>query len=282
MAMKKYISLLPLLLLFLITGCSSDDSSTEAPLAARNLLNVAYGPDMQQIMDVYLPEGRDENTKVIVLVHGGAWASGSKNDVTPLVSVLQQRFPDHAVVNIDYRLATETSPALPKQTDDIETMLDYLEAAGYHISDDYAFIGFSAGAHLSMLYAYAHDTDSDVKAIVNIVGPADFTDPEYLSHELYPFAALYLTGTSTPTMEQIEAISPAGYITAQSAPTLTFYGGQDPLVPASQGPGLKAKLDAAGVYNEFNFYPDGGHGDWDAATFAEVYNKVEAFLQVRL
>ena len=44
---------------------------------------------------------------------------------------------------------------------------------------------------------------------------------------------------------------------------------------------LKAKLDAAGVYNEFNFYPDGGHADWDATTFAEVYNKVEAFLQAR-
>ncbi|MCW4467581.1 alpha/beta hydrolase [Flavobacterium sp. MFBS3-15] len=279
--MKKYISLLPLLLLFLITGCSSDDSTTQAPLAARNILNVPYGPDPQQSMDVYLPEGRDENTKVIVLVHGGAWTSGSKADVAPLVPVLQQRFPNHAVVNINYRLATETSPALPKQTDDIEAVLDYLETSDYEVSDDYAFIGFSAGAHLSMLYGYAHDTDHDVKAIVNVVGPADFTDPDYLSHDLYPIAALYLTGTSAPTMEQIEAISPASHITGESAPTLTFYGGQDPLVPASQGPRLKAKLDEAGVYNEFNFYPDGGHADWDATTFAEVYNKVEAFLQAR-
>lgn len=279
--MNKYLSLLPLLLLFLVTGCNSDDSTTQASLAARNILNVAYGNDAQQSMDVYLPAGRDENTKVIVLVHGGAWTSGSKDDVTSLVPILQQRFPNHAVVNINYRLATETSPAMPKQIDDIESVLDYLEASDYHISDDYAFVGFSAGAHLSMLYAYAHDMDHDVKAIVNVVGPADFTDPEYLSHNLYPIAALYLVGTSAPTAEQIASISPASHITAQAPPTLTFYGGQDPLVPATQGPRLKAKLDEAGVYNEFNFYPDGGHADWDIATFGEVYNKVEAFLQAR-
>ncbi|MGQ2983922.1 alpha/beta hydrolase fold domain-containing protein [Flavobacterium sp.] len=279
--MKKYLSLLPLLFLFLITGCSSDDSTTDAPLTARNILNVAYGSDAQQSMDVYLPAGRDEDTKVIVLVHGGAWTSGSKDDITSLVSLLQQRFPSHAIVNINYRLATENSPAMPKQIDDIESVLNHLEASDYHVSDDYAFIGFSAGAHLSMLYAYAYDTEHDVKAVVDVVGPADFTDPEYLAHDLYPVAALYLVGTSAPTTAQIASISPASHITTQSPPTLSFYGGVDPLVPATQGPRLKAKLDQAGVYNEFNFYPDGGHGDWDVATYAEVYNKVEAFLMNR-
>src|ERR1044072_2692130 len=89
--MKKYFILLPALLLFLVTGCSTDDKST-APLAVQNILNVAYGTDSQQTMDVYLPAGRDEATKVVVLVHGGAWSSGSKDDVSPLVPVLQQRF----------------------------------------------------------------------------------------------------------------------------------------------------------------------------------------------
>ncbi|WP_294822373.1 alpha/beta hydrolase [uncultured Flavobacterium sp.] len=279
--MKKYISLLPMLFLFLISGCSPDDATIKTPIAAKNLIDVRYGPDTQQSMDVYLPANRDENTKVIVLVHGGAWTSGSKEDVTSLVTLLQQRFPGHAVVNINYRLATETSPALPKQIDDIKSVLEYLEGSDYHISDDYAFIGFSAGAHLSMLYSYAHDDDHDVKAICNVVGPADFTDPQYLSHSLYPIAATYLVGTPEPTPQQIAAISPVSHISAQAPPTLTFYGGVDPLVPASQGPRLKAKLDQAGVYNEFNFYPDGGHADWDLATFAEVYNKVEAFLNAR-
>lgn len=277
--MKKYILLLPALFLFLVTGCSSDDKATSAPLAAKTILNVAYGSDPKQQMDVYLPEGRDQDTKVIVLLHGGAWYSGSKDDLALFVPLLQQRFPEYAIVNMGYRLATETSPAMPKQTDDIQNVLDYIESSDYHVSDDYAFIGFSAGAHLSMLYSYKFDTDHDGKAVVNLVGPADFTDPAYTVHPLYPIAGQYLLGTSEPTQQQIESLNPVSHITPQSPPTITFYGGQDPLIPASQGPRLKAKLDEEGVYNEFNFYPDGGHADWDNATFAEVYDKIEHFLR---
>lgn len=273
---------MPALLLFLITGCSSDDMTTAAPLTARNITNVAYGTDSEQTMDVYLPAGRNNATKVVVLVHGGAWASGSKDDVTSLVPILQQRFPDHAIVNINYRLATDTSPAMPKQIDDIQKVLDYIAASDYHVADDYAFIGFSAGAHLAMLYSYGYDDAHHVKAVCNVVGPADFTDPAYLSHQLYPIASQFLLGTTAPTPQQIASISPTNYITPQSPPTITFYGGQDPLVPASQGPRLKAKLDQESVYNEFNFYPNGGHGDWDAATFQEVYARIDTFLRQRL
>jgi acetyl esterase/lipase len=280
--MKKYL-LLQIMLLFLITGCSSDDSdNNNEPLAARNILNVAYGSDSQQTMDIYLPAGRDEDTKVIILVHGGAWTSGSKDDITSLVPLLQQRFPEHAVVNINYRLATDTSPAMPKQINDIDEVISHLKNIDYVISDDYAFIGFSAGAHLSMLYSYEYDTDHDVKAVCNVVGPADFTDPAYATHPAYQMAGLYLIGTSTPSQQQIGAVSPVTHINAQSAPTITFYGGQDPLIPASQGPRLKAKLDQEGVYNEFNFYPEGGHGDWDPVTYQQVYVKIENFIRQRL
>ena len=271
-----------MLLLFLNLGCSSSDDSAAKNLAAKDMYNVAYGSDSQQTMDVYLPEGRsDEDTKVIVLVHGGSWVSGSKEDMAFMVPVLREEFPDHAIVNINYRLATNVKPAYPMQVNDIEAVLDELEDGDYHVSDDYAFIGASAGAHLSMLYSYKHDTDHDVKAIIDIVGPADFTDPAYLEHELYPVAALVLTGTQNPTPGQIAEVNPAQYITADAPPTLTFYGGVDPLVPASQGPRLKAKLDEFGVYNEFNFYPDGGHGDWDQETMNDVYSRAINFLMQR-
>lgn len=276
--MKK-ILYLPVALLFLTLGCSSDDTKS-GPLAAKDMFNVAYGSDEQQTMDVYLPAGRsDEDTKVIVLIHGGSWVAGSKEDMAFIVPIVRAQFPDHAIVNINYRLATNVSPAYPKQIDDIQAVLDELEDGDYHVSDDYALIGASAGAHLSMLYAYKHDIENDVKVVCDIVGPADFTDPEYISHELYPVAALVLTGTQNPTQDQIDAVNPVGYITTEAPPTISFYGGVDPLVPASQGPRLKAKLDEFGVTNEFNFYPDGGHGDWDQATMLEVTQKLTAFLQ---
>ena len=77
--MKKLL-LLPFLLLFLV-GCNSDDETEiSGNLEAQTLLNVAYGNDPQQTMDVYLPENRTADTKVFVLVHGGFWYAGSKED----------------------------------------------------------------------------------------------------------------------------------------------------------------------------------------------------------
>jgi len=276
--MKKLFIIIFVSVLF---GCSADDNNTPQYDAstAITLNNVAYGSDPQQTMDVFLPAGRTNATKTIILIHGGAWIAGDKADFANVVPGIQAEFPDYAVVNLNYRLATTTSPAYPKQIDDIELAIAKLKNGGYTLSDDYAIIGSSAGAHLAMLYAYRFDTGHEVKAIIDIVGPADFTDPQYLAHPLYAFAAQNLIGTSTPTAAQIQEVSPAAYITAQSAPTIMFYGGQDPLVPANQGPRLRDKLNQFGVYNEFNFYADGGHGDWDEATFTEVYANLSTFLQ---
>lgn len=277
--MKKLL-LLPLLFLFLI-GCGSDDSNTTDPvvetLPAKTLMDVAYGTDPMQKMDVYLPEGRTDDTKVVVLIHGGFWVAGDKADMTAAVPVIKQNFPGYAIVNINYRLAGLGSPAYPKQIEDIQKVLQHLEGSDYVVSDDYAFVGVSAGAHLSMLYAYKYDTEHDVKVVADIVGPADFTDPAYAEHPQYENAAMALLGTATPTAQQIAEVNPVEFITTQSAPTISFYGGQDELIPSSQGGILEGALNADGVPNEFNFYPDGGHFDWDMATMQDMYSKLIPF-----
>lgn len=277
--MKKLL-LLPFLFLFII-GCGSDDSNTTAPvvetLSAKTLMDVAYGTDPMQKMDVYLPEGRTDDTKVVVLIHGGFWVAGDKADMTGAVPVIKQNFPGYAIVNINYRLAGLGSPAYPKQIEDIQKVLQHLEGSDYVVSDDYAFVGVSAGAHLSMLYAYKYDTEHDVKVVADIVGPADFTDPAYAEHPQYENAAMALLGTTTPTPHQIAEVNPVEYITTQSAPTISFYGGQDELIPSSQGGILEGALNASGVPNEFNFYADGGHFDWDMLTMQDMYSKLVLF-----
>lgn len=276
--MKKLL-FLPFLLLFLVSCSSDDQTEVNGNLEAQTLLNVAYGNDPQQTMDVYLPENRTADTKVFVLVHGGFWYAGSKEDFNDAVPLLKQYFPDHAIVNINYRLAVFNSPAYPKQIEDIQKVFQFLENSDYSISDDYAMIGVSAGAHLSMLYAYKYDTQHDVKAVCDIVGPADFTDQNYTTHPEYENAAIALLGTTTPTQEQILEVNPVTHITAQSPPTISFYGGQDYLIPTTQGPRLETVLNNAGVYNEYNLYPDGGHFDWDLATMTDMYSKLIPFLQ---
>lgn len=281
--MKKLL-LFSFMSLFLIMGCGGDDTETitDDTSVAKDFLNVSYGSDAEQKVDIYLPAGRTENTKVILLLHGGSWVAGNKSDMAYLVPTIKQAFPTAAIVNINYRLATNNSPAFPKQIEDIQKVIEHLESDKYTISDDYAFIGFSAGGHLAMLYSYAYDNDHDVKAVCDVVGPADFLDPEYLSHPLFASASQSLLGFANPTEEQIVSLNPVSHITAQSPPTISFYGGVDPLVPASQGPRLKAALDNVGVYNEFNFYEDGGHADWDMLTMMEVNAKIGAFLNAHL
>jgi acetyl esterase/lipase len=286
MQMKKSLLLLIAFISFL-TGCSSDDNKASLPTddtaVAKEYTNVAYGNDPQQTMDVYLPANRTETTQVIVLIHGGAWISGSKEDFADYIPTIKAGFPDCAIVNINYRLATENSPAFPKQTDDLKSVFNYLEnRSGYTIDNSYLLIGASAGAHLAMLYGYKYDTDHEVKAIVNIVGPADFLDPTYVSHPLYPIAAQYLLGTTTPSQTQIQEVNPVSHITAQAPPTISFYGGMDPLIPATQGPRLKQALDTAGVANNYTLYPEGGHGDWDEPTMTDALTKLTLFLQQHL
>lgn len=246
------------------------------------LLGVNYGHDAEQVMDVYLPAKRNEDTKVFILLHGGGWSGGSKDRLNYFVPMLREEFPNHAIVNMDYRLASFESPAFPKQVQDIETAIAFIEESDYNIGNQYTFIGFSAGAHLAMLYSYRHDANHNVKALCSVVGPSDFTDPFYVTHPYYQYAAMYLLGLSKDHPEAVLGISPASFVNPQSPPTILFYGGKDPLVPQSQAERLKAKLDANGVYNEYYLYENGGHSKWEASIAENFREKLVAFIKKRM
>ncbi|MBF6608568.1 MAG: alpha/beta hydrolase [Flavobacterium sp.] len=274
---------LPVMLLLLNFGCNDSDTETPDPiLPAQELLNVSYGQDAEQKMDVYLPQGRtDETTKTFILVHGGGWSGGSRTDFNYVVPLLKAQFPNHAIVNIDYRLGTMQSPGFPKQIQDIEMMISFLKNSDYNISDQYAFIGASAGAHLSLLYSYHFDPLHEVQAVCSIVGPTDFTDPAYTGNPLFQYGLMALVGNANYSLnpEVFIEVSPTSHISPQSPPTIMFYGGQDPLIPISQGTRLRDKLENAGVYNEFYLYSDGGHGNWNLQIMADFQQKLIAFLK---
>jgi len=245
------------------------------------LLDVAYGNDPEQKMDLYLPMKRNEDTKVFILLHGGGWSGGSRDRLHYFIPMLREEFPDHAIVNMDYRLASFESPAFPKQVQDVETAIAFIEEGNYNIGNQYAFIGMSAGAHLAMLYSYRHDMHRNVKAVCSIVGPSDFTDPFYVSHPYYQYAAMYLLGHSKSHEDAVFGISPANFVNPLSPPTILFYGGKDPLVPRSQAERLKAKLDANGVYNEYYLYENGGHSKWEASIAENFRTKLVAFIKAK-
>jgi acetyl esterase/lipase len=282
---------LALLLLFISFGnysCSDDDTiineqQDALPLEFRQELNVSYGTDSDQVFDIYLPANRTTETKVMILVHGGGWTSGDKADMNPFKDIMLEELPNIAIVNINYRLADADNQPYPMQINDITTIVNLLKANqnDYVISSDIGFLGTSAGAHLSMLWSYAFDTQNDVKMVASVVGPTNFTDPAYLNNEdplLQEIINTFGIDTSTAYLEEI---SPYHQATSSSPPTILFYGGQDPLIPTSQGVDMDTRLTTLGVTHQFTLYPNAGHG-WVGLELLDTWAKLKAFTQTHL
>lgn len=297
--MKKIFYLLILIIStsFIISSCTSDDTTIDEdiiidePLTSETILNVSYGENSQQVYDIYLPAGRSSNkTKIVVLVHGGGWTSGDKADMENFVSTIQLLHPNHAIVNINYILASTTAPfipAFPNQFLDIGRVIDQIinQKEDLQVLPEFGLIGTSAGAHISLMYDYVYDTNDAVKMVADIVGPTDFTDPFYSDNPLFSLVLTalvdeneYPNGTNYP-----EITSPVFQVSTNSSPTIMFYGNQDPLVPLTNGELLKTNLTNASVTNSFTVY-DGGHGNWDEASLLnlqlQLINFIETYLPV--
>tara|TARA_R110000850_G_scaffold30630_2_gene84229 strand:+ start:78505 stop:79410 length:906 start_codon:yes stop_codon:yes gene_type:complete len=299
--MKKYLLprvLTAFTLIFFFISCSSDDSSQEniqddptddpvTELEAEERFDVSYGPNDKQNYDIYLPAGRtDETTKVLVLIHGGGWTSGDKDDMTEFVSLIQDSYPNYAIVNTNYVLAEIGTPAFPNQFLDIQSVVNKVtaEKEDLQIKPEFGFIGVSAGAHLALMYDYVYDTEDQVKFVTNIVGPTDFTDPFYADDPSFALALSILVDASAyPAGSNLsEAVSPVYQVSASSSPTLLFYGDQDPIVPLSNGTSLSQALDAAAIENIFTIY-EGGHGDdWSLDDREDLQLKLTTYIETYL
>lgn len=266
----------------LLSSCSKD----EAGIGYKELLNQSYGSDTSQILDLYLPANRSvAATKVVIMLHGGAWYAGSKQDFDPYISTIKQNWPEACIVNANYRLATATTNKHPAQLDDIQLLLNYVNAkqTEWMVSKNYGMMGVSAGAHLAMLYAYTRDVaPKQIKALGSIVGPADLTDPYYRSNALGIQALQNYLGK---TWQQDSVLyfntSPIHKITAQTPPIALFYGGQDLLVPSNQYTAMVAKLTQLGIPHEKYFYPNEGHVFTDLNT-KDAIVKLIAFFKGKL
>jgi acetyl esterase/lipase len=274
-------------IVLLFTSCSKDDNTSGNDTT---LLNVSYSLDAAQKMDVYLPSGRTTaNTKVIILIHGGGWTSGDKADFTSIVDTLKRRLPGYAIFNLNYRLSASSNNLFPTQETDVKAAVEFIHSrsADYEISDKYVLMGASAGAHLAMLQAYKYNVPVKAKAVVSFFGPADLTDMYNNPVGGNPFYSQILAGAIGATPAQNPSIytnsSPVNFINSNSAmPTILFHGGLDPLVNPSQSTAVQTKLIAAGITNQYVFYPSGGHGDWDAATYTDSFNKIQLFLEANV
>lgn len=279
--MKKSLVFVICFIFFLLIGCKESKINLGNHISFDKEENIHYGNNPEQVMDLYIPDKKvSEEKEVFIIIHGGGWRSGNKSQLTFFALSMMQRFPDHAFVNMNYRLASPVQYALPNQTDDIKSVITFLKKK-LSYKPKVILMGNSAGAHLSMLYAYHFDADKNVKAVINIVGPANLSDEGFKSYEEYSFVEKHLVDPKILPVKTsaVNFASPVHWINTTSSPTLSYYGTTDRVVPLSQNKILDSILSKNNVIHE-SYEFNGGHLDWDKQphnTF--LMNKIEAFLK---
>ncbi|MCJ9749125.1 alpha/beta hydrolase [Neorhizobium sp. BETTINA12A] len=103
-------------------------------------------------MDIYVPDGA-ANAPVIFMVHGGAWAIGSKSTSRVVDNKVAYWLPKGFIfVSVDNRLLPEADPLV--QAQDVVKALATAQEKVRSLGGDprrFVLMGHSAGAHLVML-----------------------------------------------------------------------------------------------------------------------------------
>lgn len=283
--MKRHI--IYFILVAAVAASCTKEREPEVVLNEARYSNISYGSDERHKMDVYLPEGRDEQTPVVVMIHGGAWISGDKADLGFVEQMLNMSpLSKFVFISINYRFATSENQ-FDDMLDDIGAALEMVstKSGEWGIRDQgYTLLGVSSGAHLALLYAYGVQSAGEVKTVVSIAGPTDLltltTDPaENILLATMLVGAPFNEMHTHPRFRQASPL----YQVDKAISTLLIHGTADLVVPYEQSVALKAALDAKSVPNKLVTLEGIGH-DLDKVDFStslEVFGEVRTWIRTR-
>lgn len=101
--MYKSVFVLLLYFLLLITSSCSEDTlaGKNTSLEAIDMINLEYGSESLQKYDIYLPQNRSLEAKVLIVIHGGGWKAGNKSEMAGFKDFIRDQLPAIAVVNMN-------------------------------------------------------------------------------------------------------------------------------------------------------------------------------------
>lgn len=244
-------------------------------------LDIRYGNEAGQTMDIYYPMNGDRVAEnVMILVHGGGFGAGDKGDYTEVVKALRLKFRDVMFVNVNYRLATPESPALPKQLDDIGSALHYLESDSNFHPEKLIINGASAGAYLSLMYALTRDTEHRITAVIASSCIFDFNDPEFKKRAVAPkiFTSMFGSDSTKWTSELLSGYSIVNHVSQSAPEMLITIGEDDELFPADQVRRMDSLLDKMHVAHESVIYKSEKHNYSDQKNLQHLIITLEGFI----
>jgi len=212
-------------------------------------------------MDIHFPDGWADHRPAVMMIHGGAWRYGQKEDYERQTA----RFAaaGYVAATINYRLVPAVYPAAIQ---DCLCALSFLRANAnaYGIDPDrIAVTGYSAGGHLSALVGTAYDLplhQPDCEwgptggPAATIPGDASYDYTGEVSGWLHDF----MGGTYDEMPDRYRMVSPQLDARPGLAPFLVIHG-QDDFVPVKYGEALVAALRGSGDSVEFLELDGAGH-----------------------
>ena len=234
---------------------------------------IQYGQRAQEQLDLFVPEGASGDINVCIMVHGGAWVIGTQRDFQNYCKTAAEEY-GFAAATVDY---TKIQNGCFIQ-DEVEEIYEAVKAIRENLIEKglnpkkMCIAGHSAGANLSLLYAYRYYDKSPIEIafVAAASPPASFFDDtgdgntilekfSFIAPSLLSGKVITRKGTSEDMLEALKKINPIDNVTSLVPPTLLIHGAKDTMVPYSNSLRLCEALTDAGVYNQLITYPNSDH-----------------------
>lgn len=242
-------------------------------------------------LDLARPKEAAKSLPCVVFIHGGGWRQGNFKVHVP--QILEYAKAGYVSATVQYRFAP--AAPWPAQIEDVKCAVRYLRANADKYGIDkqrLGAIGFSAGAHLSMLLGTMDEKDglegnggsegqsSKVQAVVSYFGPTDLAAKDFPAN-VNAMISDFLGGTPDEKPGNFKAASPVTYIDKNDAPILMFMGTKDRLVPYNQAYELADTMTKAGLGGRVELILGADHG-WGGAELLRTAAAAKAFFDEKL
>lgn len=235
--------------------------------------NVIYGEKVNNIMDIYIPKFTNdhENSGCVLFIHGGSWSSGDKKEEDLRCRLVASNGYIAASMNYTLNNGSEEKYSVFNVLDEIDSALLKLKEFALEKEIDInkvAISGYSAGAHLSMLYSYSRFESSPIEIVfsASMAGPSDISSDVWGENMAKRIGKL-LVGLDVDaenndffiTDDLLLSISPVSYINENTPPSLIMHGGKDNIVPIKNAESLINKFNEYSVPYDYIYLKDSDH-----------------------